>query len=216
MARQPQRPASGRGKGRITAVPPGGDSPFRETLSSRLGQNLKPPTRKRPVQQMDVSVRYTYRAPHEVYGGSGYSVVSNDFLADVLAVLIAQHGMSPIQSAVLVWCIGRQREGWLRATHKKIADKLGVERSNVTRAIGRLEEWHMLQRVDTGLIFVNPLIGFEGNGDRQQEILAELRRNAPEHAFPELRAPRPPRSVQLELGAEGGDDEGIDEKGQAV
>ncbi|MGW6602451.1 replication/maintenance protein RepL [Streptomyces sp. NPDC055036] len=215
MPREPKRPAAGRSKGRITAVQPGGDSAFRETLSSRLGQDIKPPTRKRPVQQMDVNVRYTYRAPHEMYGRSGYSVVSNDFLADVLAVLIAQHGMSPIQSAVLLWCIGRQREGWLRATHKKIADKLGVERSNVTRALGRLEEWHMLQRVDTGLIFVNPLLGFEGNGDVQHEILEALRRGAPEGAFPEVKPPPAPRSVQLELGAGGGDDEGVEREGQA-
>jgi hypothetical protein len=85
---------------------------------------------RRAKSSLGFSVRYTYRAPHDMYGRSGYSVVSNDFLADILAVLIAQHGMSPIQSAVLLWCIGRQREGWLRATHKKIADKLGVERSN--------------------------------------------------------------------------------------
>lgn len=213
--RQPERPTSGRSKGRITAVPPGGDSTFRETLSSRLGKDVKPPTGKRPVQQMDVSVRYTYRAPHEMYGRSGYSVVSNDFLADVLAVLIAQHGMSPIQSAVLLWCIGRQREGWLRATHKKIADRLGVERSNVTRALGRLEEWHMLQRVDTGLIFVNPLLGFEGNGDRQQEILEALRRGAPEGAFPELKPPPAPRSIQLEFLAEDEENEVVDEEGRA-
>ncbi|MEU4655221.1 MarR family transcriptional regulator [Streptomyces sp. NPDC023723] len=219
MPRQPKRPTVGRSKGKITAVPPGGDSAFRETLSSRLGKDIKPPTRKRPVQQMDVSVRYTYRAPHDMFGRSGYSVVSNDFLADVLAVLIAQHGMSPIQSAVLLWCIGRQREGWLRATHKKIADKLGVERSNVTRAIGRLEEWHMIQRVDTGLIFVNPMLGFEGNGDRQREILDALRDpetgKLPEDVFPALNAPRPPRSVQLELGAEDGEDEVVDEEGRA-
>ncbi|MGR8012191.1 replication/maintenance protein RepL [Streptomyces hypolithicus] len=215
MPREPRRPAAGRSKGRITAVQPGGDSAFRETLSSRLGQDIKPPTRKRPVQQMDVNVRYTYRAPHEMYGRSGYSVVSNDFFADVLAVLIAQHGMSPIQSAVLLWCIGRQREGWLRATHKKIADKLGVERSNVTRALGRLEEWHMLQRVDTGLIFVNPLLGFEGNGDVQHEILEALRRGAPEGAFPEVKPPPAPRSVQLELGAGDSDDEGVEKEGQA-
>nr|WSW49782.1 MarR family transcriptional regulator [Streptomyces sp. NBC_01001] len=215
MAPQPKRPASGRSKGRIAAVQPGGDSAFRETLSSRLGQDIKPPTRKRPVQQMDVNVRYTYRAPHEMYGRSGYSVVSNDFLADVLAVLIAQHGMSPIQSAVLLWCIGRQREGWLKATHKKIADKLGVERSNVTRALGRLEEWHMLQRVDTGLIFVNPLLGFEGNGDVQQEILEALRNGAAEGAFPEVKPPPAPRSVQLELGSEDGDDESVEKEGQA-
>ncbi|KIF72809.1 hypothetical protein QR77_41845 [Streptomyces sp. 150FB] len=215
MPREPKRLAAGRSKGRITAVQPGGDSAFRETLSSRLGQDIKPPTRKRPVQQMDVNVRYTYRAPHEMYGRSGYSVVSNDFFADVLAVLIAQHGMSPIQSAVLLWCIGRQREGWLRATHKKIADKLGVERSNVTRALGRLEEWHMLQRVDTGLIFVNPLLGFEGNGDVQHEILEALRRGAPEGAFPEVKPPPAPRSVQLELGAGNGDDEGVEREGQA-
>ncbi|GGN64239.1 hypothetical protein GCM10012285_66160 [Streptomyces kronopolitis] len=218
MPRQPKRPTAGRGKGRIAAVPPGGDSAFRETLSSKLGKDIKPPTRKRSVQQMDVSVRYTYRAPHDMYGRSGYSVVSNDFFADVLAVLIAQHGMSPIQSAVLLWCIGRQREGWLRATHKKIADKLGVERSNVTRAIGRLEQWHMIQRVDSGLIFVNPMLGFEGNGDRQREILNALRDEdgkLPEDVFPALNAPRPPRSVQLELGVEDEEDEVVDEEGRA-
>lgn len=218
MPREPRRSAAGRSKGRITAVQPGGDSAFRETLSSRLGQDIKSPSRKRPVQQMDVNVRYTYRAPHEMYGRSGYSVVSNDFLADVLAVLIAQHGMSPIQSAVLLWCIGRQREGWLRATHKKIAGKLGVERSNVTRAIGRLEEWHMLQRVDTGLIFVNPMLGFEGNGDVQREILDALRDKdgkLPEDVFPVLNAPRPPRSLQLELRVEDREDEVVDEEGRA-
>ncbi|MBV7255157.1 MarR family transcriptional regulator [Streptomyces sp. S-2] len=171
------------------------------------------------MQQMDVSVRYTYRAPHDMYGRSGYSVVSNDFLADVLAVLIAQHGMSPIQSGVLLWCIGRQREGWLRATHQKIADKLGVERSNVTRALGRLEQWHMIQRVESGLIFVNPMLGFEGNGDVQREILDALRDREtgklPEDVFPALNAPPPPRSVQLELGAEDGEDGVVDEEGQA-
>ncbi|MGW5972740.1 hypothetical protein [Streptomyces sp. NPDC055186] len=99
---------------------------------------------------------------------------------------------------MLAECIGRQREGWLRATHQKIADKLGVERSNVPRALGRLEGRHMLQLVDTGLIFVNPLLGFEGNGDVQHEVLETLRRGAPEGAFPEPKAPPAPRSVQLE------------------
>lgn len=122
------------------------------------------------------------------------------------------------RSAVLLWCIGRQREGWLKATHKKIANTLGVERSNVTRAIGRLEEWHMIQRVDTGLISVNPMLGFEGNGDRQREILDALRDadgKLPEGVFPALNAPQPPRGVQLELGAEDGEDEVVDAEARA-
>ncbi|MFF4021187.1 hypothetical protein [Streptomyces sp. NPDC001843] len=45
----------------------------------------------------------------------------------------------------------------------------------MTRAIGRLESWHMIQRVDSGLISVNPMHGFEGNGDVQREILDALR-----------------------------------------
>ncbi|RAN22111.1 hypothetical protein A3800_32975 [Streptomyces badius] len=215
MPREPKRSAAGRSKGRITAVQPGGDSAFRETLSSRLGQDIKPPTRKRPVQQMDVNVRYTYRAPHEMYGALRLQRGLQRLPRRRPGGADRQHGMSPIQSAVLLWCIGRQREGWLRATHKKIADKLGVERSNVTRALGRLEEWHMLQRVDTGLIFVNPLLGFEGNGDVQHEILDALRRGAPEGAFPEVKPPPAPRSVQLELGAGDSDDEGTEREGQA-
>ncbi|MCY0938429.1 MarR family transcriptional regulator [Streptomyces sp. H34-S4] len=174
---------------------------FRETLTEKFADLIaKTPKRGRPVQQVDVSVRVTQRAPHEMYGTAGFSAVSNEFLSDVLAVLIAQHGMSPIQSAVLVWCIGKQKEGWVKATHKLIAERLGVERANVSRAVSRLEEWHMIQKVRPGVLFVNPLIGFMGNGDRQQEILAKLRQGTPQDAFPKLNAPPAPRSAQLELG----------------
>ncbi|MFI5766219.1 MarR family transcriptional regulator [Streptomyces sp. NPDC051563] len=174
---------------------------FRETLTEKFADLIgETPVRGRPVQRVDVAVRVTQRAPHEMYGTAGFSAVSNEFLSDVLAVLIAQHGMSPIQSAVLVWCIGKQKEGWVKATHKLIAERLGVERANVSRAVRRLEEWHMIQKVRPGVLFVNPLIGFMGNGDRQQEILAKLRQGTPENAFPLLNAPPAPRSTQLELG----------------
>ncbi|WP_164835906.1 MarR family transcriptional regulator [Actinacidiphila soli] len=184
----------------LSAVPKGGSASYQETLTERFaGIIKKAPPGKRAPQEVHVEVKY--RAPHEMYGHEGYSAVSNEFLSDVLAVLIAQHGMSPIQSAVLVFCIGRQREGWLKATHAKIAKHLGVERSNVTRAVGRLEGWHMLQQVENGVLFVNPLIAFKGNGDRQQEVLATLRGgNPPEGSSPTLNAPPPPRSIQLELG----------------
>ncbi|MBT2447934.1 MarR family transcriptional regulator [Streptomyces sp. ISL-43] len=174
---------------------------FKETLTDKFADLIaKTPMRGRPVQQMDFSVRVTQRAPHEMYGTAGFSAVSNEFLSEVLAVLIAQHGMSPIQSAVLVWCIGKQKEGWVKATHKLIAQRLGVERANVTRAVNRLEEWHMIQKVRSGVLFVNPLIGFMGNGDRQQEILAKLRQETPQDAFPKLNAPPAPRSGQMKRG----------------
>ncbi|WP_331740865.1 helix-turn-helix domain-containing protein [Streptomyces sp. NBC_01006] len=197
--RQPIRRASG---SQPPVVPVSGTgAEFKETLTEKFADLIaKTPTRGRPVQQMDFSVRVTHRAPHEMYGTAGFSAVSNEFLSEVLAVLIAQHGMSPIQSAVLVWCIGKQKEGWVKATHKLIAERLGVERANVTRAVNRLEEWHMIQKVRSGVIFVNPLIGFMGNGDRQQEILAKLREGIPQDAFPKLNAPPAPRSVQMELG----------------
>jgi hypothetical protein len=200
VRRQPdRRPASGAKPG-LSSVPKGGGAAYQQTLTEKFaGVIKKTPAGTRTPQQVKVEI--TYRAPHEMYGYDGFSAVSNEFLSEVLAVLIAQHGMSPIQSAVLVFCIGRQREGWVKTTHAKIAKHLGVERSNVTRAVGRLEEWHMLQQVENGVLFVNPLIGFRGNGDRQQEVLAVLRAGVqPEGAFPVLNAPPPPRSVQLELG----------------
>lgn len=197
--RQPLRRASGSQPPVVPVSDTGTE--FKETLTEKFADLIaKTPMRDRPVQQMDFSVRVTQRAPHEMYGTAGFSAVSNEFLSDVLAVLIAQHGMSPIQSAVLVWCIGKQKEGWVKATHKVIAERLGVERANVTRAINRLEEWHMIQKIRSGILFVNPLIGFMGNGDRQQEILATLRQGVPQDAFPKLNAPPAPRSVQMELG----------------
>ncbi|WP_327286572.1 MarR family transcriptional regulator [Streptomyces sp. NBC_01205] len=197
--RQPLHRASGSQPPVVPVSATGAE--FQETLTAKFADLIaKTPSRGRPVQRMDVSVRVTQRAPHEMYGRAGFSAVSNEFLSEVLAVLIAQHGMSPIQSAVLVWCIGKQKEGWVKATHKSIAERLGVERANVTRAVNRLEEWHMIQKVRSGVLFVNPLIGFMGNGDVQQEVLARLRDGAPHNAFPKLNAPPAPRSVQMELG----------------
>ncbi|RPE27000.1 replication/maintenance protein RepL [Kitasatospora cineracea] len=180
----------------------------------------RPPKAGRAVQSARVD--WVYRAPHQVFGREGYSQVSNDFLSEVLAVLIARHGMSPAQSAVLVFCMGRQRKGRLRATHVAIATHLGIERANVTRALGTLEGWHMLQRRSNSVILVNPLICFKGNGDVQEETLAQLRADAStalRQHFPQMRdhevkaaaeqefpsfAP-PTRSRQLAFG-DGNDD----------
>ncbi|CAM5675519.1 replication/maintenance protein RepL [Streptomyces mordarskii] len=192
-------------------------SPLADSFAKALERT--PPKPGRPVQS--ASVDWKYRASHEVYGRGGYSQVSNDFLSEVLAVLIARHGMSPAQSAVLVFCMGRQREGRLRITHVKIARHLGIERANVTRALGRLEEWHMVKRRANSLIVVNPLICFKGHGDLQQEVLEQLRQDAkaalrkhfPEmeddavreaagESFPEFRPPAAPkpRTRQLSFG----------------
>nr|WP_237270688.1 replication/maintenance protein RepL [Streptomyces caniscabiei] len=86
--------------------------------------------------------------------------------------------------------MGRQVEGRLKITHIKVARHLGVERANVTRALGSLENWHMLQRRANSLIVVNPLICFKGNGDLQQEALEQLRQDARaalRKHFPEMR-----------------------------
>lgn len=75
-------------------------------------------------------------------------------------------------------------------THVKVARRLGVERANVTRALGSLENWHMLQRRANSLIVVNPLICFKGNGDLQQDALEQLRQDARaalRKHFPEMR-----------------------------
>lgn len=149
-------------------------SPLADSFAKALDRT--PPERGRPVKS--ASVEYKYREPHDAWGRSGYSMVSNDFLADVLAVLIARYGMSPVQSAVLLFCMGRQKEGRLKITHIKVARHLGVERANVTRALGSLEKWHMIQRRTNSRIVVNPLICFKGNGDLQREALEQLRQDA--------------------------------------
>ncbi|WP_369266317.1 replication/maintenance protein RepL [Streptomyces harbinensis] len=185
----------------------------------------QPPKPGRAVQS--ASVDWRYRAPHEAYGRSGYSQVSNEFLSEVLAVLIARHGMSPVQSAVLVFCMGRQREGVLKITHVKIASHLGVERANVTRALSTLEGWHMVQRRANSVIVVNPLICFKGNGDVQEKVLGQLRqdaraalkkhfpqmrddevREAAQERFPELRPPATPKPRTRQLAFGDNDSEG--------
>ncbi|MGW2331710.1 replication/maintenance protein RepL [Streptomyces sp. NPDC001700] len=161
-------------------------SPLADSFAKALDRT--PPRAGRPVQS--ANVEWKYRAPHDAWGRNGYSMVSNDFLSDVLAVLVARYGMSPVQSAVLLFCMGRQVEGRLRITHVKVARHLGVERANVTRALGSLENWHMIQRRPNSLLVVNPLICFKGNGDLQREALEQLRqdtRTALRKHFPEMR-----------------------------
>lgn len=176
-------------KGRSKATPGTSDAPS-TSIADSFAQALarKPPKSGRIVHS--ANVEYRYRASHTMFGHHGHSQVSNDFLSEILAVLIARHGMSPAQSGVLVFCMGRQREGTLQITHLKIAKHLGIERANVTRALGRLESWHMVRRRPNSLIIVNPLICFMGNGDIQQSVLGQLRTDAAQalrDAFPQLR-----------------------------
>ncbi|MCJ0871732.1 hypothetical protein [Streptomyces sp. AP-93] len=88
MARpQPIRRASG-AQPPLVPVSDTGEE-FRETLTEKFADLIgKTPVRGRPVQQVDVSVRVTQRAPHEMYGTVGFSAVSNEFLSEVLAVLM--------------------------------------------------------------------------------------------------------------------------------
>jgi hypothetical protein len=163
----------------------------RDSVAARVTQSVQglPPAARQGVHEVRVEVRH--RAPHEMYGTDGYSVTSNEFLHDVLAPAIAQHRMSPVQAAVLVYCCGKQKEGILKTTHQKIADALKVERANVTRALGELEGWGMLER-GRGRITVNPTLVFRGNGDRQQQVLFDLRAGADPGGFPRM-VPPPPR-----------------------
>lgn len=184
-SRVPQARRSEAGKASSTAARPQPPS-LADSFAKALEQ--RPPKPGRPVQS--ASVEWRYRAPHQTYGRKGYSQVSNEFLSEVLAVLIARHGMSPAQSAVLVFCMGRQDEGRLRITHAKIAIHLGIERANVTRALTTLEGWHMIQRRANSLLVVNPLICFKGNGDFQEEALEQLRGDAKaalRRYFPQMR-----------------------------
>ncbi|MCY0932528.1 replication/maintenance protein RepL [Streptomyces sp. H27-H1] len=180
------RRSTSKGRSKAASSEAGASSSIVDSFAKALERT--PPKPGRPVHA--ASVEYRYRAPHTAFGRSGYSQVSNDFLSEVLAVLIARHGMSPAQSAVLVFCMGRQREGRLRITHVKVAKHLGIERANVTRALSSLESWHMVQRRPNSLLVVNPLICFKGNGDIQQAVLDELRADAAKalrDAFPEMR-----------------------------
>ncbi|MGW7003695.1 replication/maintenance protein RepL [Streptomyces sp. NPDC054933] len=160
----------------------------RDSVAARISQsvNAMPPSQRQGVHEVRVEVRH--RQPHDMYGRDGYSVTSNEFLSAVLAPAIAQHRMSPVQAAVLVYCCGKQKEGVLRTTHQKIADALTVERANVTRALAALESWNMLQRC-RGKIIVNPTLVFRGNGDLQQQVLFELRAQEAESGFPRLVPP---------------------------
>lgn len=128
-------------------------------------------------------IEWDVRENHDFLGRS-YVLVSQEFLTKVLAPLIAQHRMSAIQSAVLLYLWGRQQEGHIGGvTHKQIAAALSdpgegghkVTRPNVTSAIQKLEEWNLVHRPSRGEYVLNPRVCFRGTGNRQLDAVSEAR-----------------------------------------
>ncbi len=178
-------------------------SPARErpSLESLLAQAVASTTRehlpreKRPVRVVTEFEYAKPRAPHKMMGKRGWSVVSNAFLSQVLAPVIAAKGMTPTEVAVLLYCMGEQEEGILVIkTQQTIANFLALPRTNVSAALTRIENWHMIRRdkKDRTVYQVNPTLCFKGNGDAQQEMLdtAMLMRLGPGD-FPDLVVPTP-------------------------
>jgi hypothetical protein len=133
----------------------------------------------------DVEIKLRHRTPHEVLGRNGYSILSNDFMAEVLAPLIAQHRLPAGTVAVLLHVMGKQKEGIYKGTHAQIAKKLKIHRTNVTTAMGRLAELGYLAMRGRGVYYVNPKLAFRGNGDVQEGVLFAVRAEDLASGFPD-------------------------------
>ncbi|MFI6986565.1 replication/maintenance protein RepL [Embleya sp. NPDC050154] len=143
-----------------------------------------------------VSVDLHYRSPHHMLGDEGFSLVSNDYLANVLAKSVAARVVSPRQCAIMLYMIGRQQKSLVGMNQQAIADALGIPRSTVSTELTGLSMLNWVRKVKRGVYQVNPLLAYMGNGNAQRATLADARALALASGFPdevcvpEMPAPR--------------------------
>ncbi|GAA2390425.1 hypothetical protein GCM10010420_12750 [Streptomyces glaucosporus] len=125
------------------------------------------------------------RPPHDMLGKDGYSLVSNYFTRYVLPYCLMKRIISPLQTAVLSNLIGRQKRGLIAATQAEIAEEIGVGRTSIGLALSALCEKNLLRKVKRSTYQLNPRVAFNGNGEEQQQLLAELRAMQLDTHFPD-------------------------------
>ncbi|MGF1431622.1 MarR family transcriptional regulator [Kitasatospora sp. LaBMicrA B282] len=146
-------------------------------------------TGTQPVEEVTVRFR-PRRVSHDMAGSMGYSLTSNWFMAKVLARCIVAHRLSPVEVAVLLHMMGSQDRGALVQTQVEMAKELGVARSSVSSAIGRLCELNYIRRGRVRAQYdVNPRLCFRGNGDEQHGVLAQVRAEQLASEFPDTIGP---------------------------
>ncbi|GAA1109853.1 replication/maintenance protein RepL [Kitasatospora arboriphila] len=162
-------------------------------MLDRFGEQLAVDIAAQPgaASVEEVTVRFRpRRAAHDMAGSMGYSLTSNWFLAKVLARCIVAHRLSPVEVAVLLHMMGSQDRGRIQQTQVEMAGELGVARSSVNSAIGRLCELNYIRRhKKRGLYDVNPRLCFRGNGDEQNSVLALVRAEELASDFPDTIGP---------------------------
>jgi hypothetical protein len=157
---------------------------FGEQLAMDLAATSAP-----PVEEVTVKFR-PRRANHDMAGSMGYSLTSNWFMAKVLARCIVAHRLKPVEVAVLLHMMGSQNRGELIQTQVEMAKELGVARSSVNSAIGRLCELNYIRRRPArGRYDINPRLCFRGNGDEQNGVLAQVRAEKLANEFPDTIGP---------------------------
>lgn len=137
------------------------------------------------ARELEVTAKVKHRAPHEMLGRDGYSLVSNYFLRRVLPYCLMHNVISKLQAAVLSNFIGRAEKGKFQATQAETAEEIGVGRTSVGPAIEQLCRLNLLRQIRRSVYELNPRVAFNGNGDEQNEFLTRLRGLKLESKFPD-------------------------------
>lgn len=153
--------------------------------STDLARQIAEGLGKIPGGVYEARTTFHRRAPHDMLGKEGYSLVSNYFARRVLPYCLMKRIITPLQTAVLSNFIGRQDRGLIEATQDEVASEIGVGRTSVGPAIKVLCEKNLLRKVQRGVYQLNPRVAFNGNGDEQGGVLAELRALDLESKFPD-------------------------------
>lgn len=127
------------------------------------------------------------RTTYNFVGGRYY------LMSKALTAAIPHMKLTPTQTDVLHHVLGNQEEGGiLRATHEEIGTDLGIDRSEVGKAVRRLSSIGLIWQEGRKVIRVNPRCAFFGTSGHQAEAVADIPDHVPQIVLPQNQV-RPPR-----------------------
>ncbi|MEU4098057.1 replication/maintenance protein RepL [Streptomyces sp. NPDC026673] len=168
---EPARPLRRRGSPSPAPLQPAGHEHHTD-LAAEIAHRYAGTLPSRVYEARTVFYR---RAPHDMLGKDGYSLVSNFFARHVLPQALMSGRITKLQAAVLSNLIGRQERGLIQATQQELSEEIGAGRTSVGPALNALCEMNLVRKLKRGQYQLNPTIAYNGNGDTHAALLGELR-----------------------------------------
>lgn|GEM_PF-2950974 len=129
-----------------------------------------------------------HRTEYDFYGRNGYYLMSRE-----LSARLPMLGLNATQYDLLHLMMGiQERGGIVTQTQAKLAEALGIHRTEIVKAMRLLLELGLIWQEKRGVYRINPRCAFYGRSGEQIEAVQAIPEHVPDLNLPDYTA-RPPR-----------------------